>query len=421
MRFNKTESTLVVRVLRNVILVLFLVIFISSIYNFRNRESKTDSALIAEATASVEFKGVYIRNEIPLAYSGVGSLDYNVSDGGKLGNGSVVAEVYDDGAQISRLRQIDELETQLAVLQKIQNPGTLESAQPAELSDDIEENYRSLIYCRDMNDLDELENVGETLLVEMSTYQIITNEVESFDQQITDINAKLDELRQQSVAPRETIKSDRSAYFASYCDGYESILSEDSLDTLTIAQIEGVTDNKLTEPSVVGKLIDGYCWYLAGVIDNRLKNYSVGDYVSIKPESSDEVYEAQIYDIRDEGDLSRSLVILSCTQFDYDLVQHRTENIELIKGTYRGYKVPREAIRFEDITEVTTGEDGRETESTANYKGVYILKGEKIEFKKIDVIYEGNDYVLSKIHDDDGSYLTLYDDILIEDVDKDEQ
>ena len=88
---------------------------------------------------------------------------------------------------------------------------------------------------------------------------------------------------------------------------------------------------------------------------------------------------------------------------------------------YRGYKVPREAIRFEDITEITTGEDGKETESTANYKGVYILKGEKIEFKKIDVIYEGNDYVLSKIHDNDGSYLTLYDDILIEGVDKDDQ
>ena len=421
MRFNRTESSLVVIILRNVVLILFLVIFVSGIYNFRNKESKTNSALIAEATSSEEFKGVFIRDEIPLSYSGVGSLSYNVADGGKLGNGSTVAEVYSDGAQISLKRQIKELEAQLDILQKIQNPGTLESAQPADLSDKIEEDYRNLIYCRDTNDLDALEDVSETLLVEMSTYQIITDGVDGFDQQIADINAKLTELRQQSVAPNETIKSDRAAYFVSYCDGYESTLSSASLDTLTISQLEGIADNKLDDPAIVGKLIDGYCWYLAGVVDNRLKNYSAGDYVKIKPESSDKVYEAEIYDIRDEGDPSHSIIILSCSQFDYDLVQHRSEPIELIKGDYRGYKVPREAIRFENITEKTTDANGKETEMSANYKGVYILKGEKVEFKKIDVIYEGNDYVLSKIHDDDGSYLTLYDDILIEGVDKDEK
>ena len=41
-------------------------------------------------------------------------------------------------------------------------------------------------------------------------------------------------------------------------------------------------------------------------------------------------------------------------------------------------------------------------------------------FKKIDVIYEGSDYILSEVHDDDSSYLALYDDILIEGVDADD-
>jgi hypothetical protein len=49
-----------------------------------------------------------------------------------------------------------------------------------------------------------------------------------------------------------------------------------------------------------------------------------------------------------------------------------------------------------------------------NTKGVYITKGEQVMFKKIDVIYEGTDYVLSKIHENDSSYLALYDDILME-------
>ena len=81
--------------------------------------------------------------------------------------------------------------------------------------------------------------------------------------------------------------------------------------------------------------------------------------------------------------------------------------------------MPREAIRFMDITEEVTEEiDGKEVTEvvTTNYKGVNILKGEQTEFKKIDVIYEGSDYVLSAVHDGDKSYLSLYDDIMIEGV-----
>ena len=97
MRFLKTESSFMVKMLRNTVLILFVVVFISVIYNMKNRESDTESALIAEATASAEFKGVFIRAEQPMKYSGSGVLVYNVSDGGKLGKGSIIAEAYPDG------------------------------------------------------------------------------------------------------------------------------------------------------------------------------------------------------------------------------------------------------------------------------------------------------------------------------------
>ena len=84
---------------------------------------------------------------------------------------------------------------------------------------------------------------------------------------------------------------------------------------------------------------------------------------------------------------------------------------------YSGLKIPREAIRFADIVEVQEDEDGNEISSVTNYKGVYTSKGEQVVFKKIDVIYEGGNYVLSAVHDDDASYLALYDDIMIEGVD----
>lgn len=174
---------------------------------------------------------------------------------------------------------------------------------------------------------------------------------------------------------------------------------------------------KSKEKNIVGKLIDGYHWYLAGVIDNSHHSYNVGDNVKLRFESSADTFDAQITEIRDEGDTAESIIIAECSQFNYDLVQHRTENAEIIKGVYSGLKIPREAIRFADVVEVQEDEDGNEVSSVTNYKGVYISKGEQVVFKKIDVIYEGGNYVLSAVHDDDASYLALYDDIMIEGVD----
>ncbi len=415
MRSNKSDSGFIVKLLRNGVLLLLLVVLISIVYNFNNKRMATETALMSNAVSSRDFKGVFIRDEKVITFSGNGVLSYNVADGGKVGNNTIIAEVYPDDEQIGRNREIDRLEKELDILKKIQNPGTLESAQPASLSENIGESYRSLIYNRDMHNYDELRDEMENLVVYMSTYQIITKSVTGFEQQITDINAELAELKEASVKSTELVKSNESAYFVSYCDGYESELTPDRLDEITIADINSITDRRSNDNTIVGKMINGYSWYLAGVVDNSRKEYAVGNDVQIKFDSSDENFDAVITDVRDEGNPEQSIIIMQCSQFNYDLVQHRAENAKLIKGEYSGLKVPRDSIRFDDIEEDVYDENGEVTGSkVTNFKGVRILKGEQIVFKKIDVIYEGSDYVLSRVHDDDSSYLALYDDIITE-------
>lgn len=418
MRSVNSENNIVSKILRNVVLILFLVIFVSIVYNFGNRESATESALMTDATASAEFRGVFIRDEEVVTYNGGGVLSYGVTEGGRLGNGSVIAQVYQDDRQIKTNREIEKLSRELDILKKIQNPGTIESAQPASLSEDIEETYRNLIYCRDMHDYETIGTDMDNLLVMLSTYQIVTEEDVDFSQRIVDISSELNQLKLSTIYPTEMITSDRSAYFVSYCDGYEDILTKENISSLTVSQLDGITEKVDNDPRIVGKLIDGYEWYLAGVINNSRKEYAVGDKVQLRFESASETFTAKVIDIRDEGDPEKSIIIVSCNQFNYDLVQHRCENVELIKGEYSGLKVPREAIRFKEIEEVIKDkETGIETQTVTNYKGVYILEGEQVEFRKLDVIYEGSDYVLSAVHEEDNSYLALYDDIMIEGVD----
>ncbi|MBQ8297872.1 MAG: hypothetical protein IJX77_08830 [Ruminococcus sp.] len=403
------------KILRNIVLILFMVVFASIAYNFRNRESATESALMTDATDSTSFRGVFIRSEQVVSYSGNGVVSYSVPDGGRLGTGSVIAQVYQTDEQIINNREVEKLTNELAILNKIQNPGTLESAQPSELSADIEEAYRNIIYSRDTRDYEAIGDAMDDLLVLLSTYQIVTHEEVDFSARVTDITSRLTQLRSTTIAPTEILTSESSAYFVSYCDGYEETLTKENIDSLTIDQLKEISNNKDDSANIVGKLIDGYEWYLAGIVDNSKKTYVPGDKVSLHFESTAELFDAEVVSVRDEGDPSESIIVVSCKQFNYDLVQHRCEEVDLVKGSYTGLKVPREAIRFLPMEEeVVDEETGITSIVTKNYKGVYILEGEQVEFKKLDVIYEGSDYVLSDVHEEDSSYLALYDDIMLE-------
>ena len=102
MRANKSDSSFIVKVMRNSVLILLLIVFISIVYNFRNKQAPTAVALMSDATASREFKGVFIRDETPVMCTAGGVISYDVADGGKLGNGTVIAEVYPTDEQIVR-------------------------------------------------------------------------------------------------------------------------------------------------------------------------------------------------------------------------------------------------------------------------------------------------------------------------------
>jgi hypothetical protein len=236
---------------------------------------------------------------------------------------------------------------------------------------------------------------------------------------ITEINSQIAKLKASQIVPLDTIVSDRSAYFVSYADGYEDTFSSAKLDSITADDIKNAEDRTTSgDSTVIGKLIDGYEWYIAGIIDNSSQFCSKDDTVTMKFRSTSDTVEGVVYDIRATDDPSESIVIVKCDEMTYDLVQHRTENVDMIKGEYEGIKIPRKAIRFKDVTETVTQEDGTETTSTVNCKGVYVKIGEQVVFRKLDVIYEGDRYVLSALNAGDG-YASLYDDIIVEGVDED--
>lgn len=415
--------------MNNVLLVLLsasvIATFGTIIFHLVDTSYETETAMRAKADESKFFEGVYVRDETVLTYSDTGAISYQVPDGGKIAVNDVIAEIYPDESTIEKKQQAEALQEKLNVLERISNPGTLEQAQPADLSRQISQYYEEMIQNRNAGNLSGMAAAEQQFMESCSTYQIVVSKgTVSFAQQISDLTAQIQTLQSEEATPIDTITSDSSAYFVSHVDGLESVLTAENLANITPEQIQDITkkssENNLQtnqEQNTVGKSIAQYGWYMLGIIDNQDQKYQVGDSVKIRLMTSSATADATIQELRNTGEDGKVMVVLYSDMLTSDFVQNRTENVEMILGEYEGIKVPRSAIRFKDVEETVTDEEtGEEKTQTVNSRGVYVQDGEKVEFRRLDVVYEGKDYVLSKLNAGDG-YLMLYDSIIVEGID----
>lgn len=408
------------RILKILLLVFAVVLACSIFYHLFFTNYETENAIYYEVSDVSSFQGVYVRSETVKTYSGTGAVRYCVNDGAKLGVGSVIAEVYSSPEQIDLRRRIAEKEDEIAMLEKIENPGTSENAQPANLASLIDEQYKAMIRLRERQDYSAMSSAKQDMTVLMSTYEKVTDSGIDFNDRIVALEDEVARLNAQLSAPEETITTQESAYFVSFVDGYEDILSPENLSGMTPDLISTVSDDgTVSEESVggqiIGKLIKNYAWYIVGVFDNRKMRLSEGDTATVRLESVPQNLSVKVVSLYSTGDIGKTQGVFRCDELTHDTVQHRTERVQIIRETVEGIRVPSSAIRFKTLTEEQTDEEGNVTTTTTDYKGVYVLVGETPEFRKIDVVYEDDNYCLSRL-DAGSGYIALYDDIIVKGV-----
>ena len=75
-------------------------------------------------------------------------------------------------------------------------------------------------------------------------------------------------------------------------------------------------------------------------------------------------------------------LVLKCNIISADTSQLRIENAEIILDTVIGYRIPKEALRTVD-----------------GVNGVYIKRGNLVNFRRITTLYTGDDYVVARTYE----------------------
>ena len=362
---------------------------------------ETEVALSFEVSDSMRVNGVFVREEqiINTPYSG--NVHYLLNDGSKVSNYYEVAEVFQNSADSDLQMKINYLTAQKSVLTESQDAGALASYDVDLVSKQIGEYFGNIYDMSVTGNLSDLSTEKDNLLIYLNRRRISLGIDSGYNSRIAEIEREIASLRNQIKYAPKKIYSPYSGYFVSGTDGLENMLScsnftdksYEDLYSLVTGEVNGEEKNKY-----LGKIITDYTWYYAfPVTSASAERLNIGENIKVKFSfNGDDSTEMTVYEIIYDSTEENAVIVLSCDIMSEYISSARYYQADVIFNNFSGLKIAKSAERILD------GE-----------RGVYIKLGNQIKFKKLNVLYETDEYLITKVSSDN-SYVRLYDEVVVE-------
>ena len=390
-------TTVIVAVLS----VFVIVFFLGQVFFTGGEQLRTETAYAYDMTEDIPFEGVYLRNETIVYSAGTGVLSYEHQDSSKVGKSSIIAYRYRNESDIDLRRRIEELDAQIDVLTDAEKLVGTDNSQLETITSQINSVHSSLVDSIINGDYDSAVDYENQMLEALCKREIAKGESLGYSDKIAALRQERTQLNTRLSGDVQSIYANGTGYFVSGIDGYEDKLGFDDADTITAEKIEAIieTPDVSGGGNAVGKLISDYRWRVAAVLDSdELFGIYEGSTVNLRVGSQNVQLEAEVESINDTGRGDGTAVyVFQCDRLTSAVVGARTAHFKLVVNSYGGLRVSRDAIRYDENEE----------------RGVFVVRGSSLVFKKINVLYWGEDYIICSQEEDD-SYLKLYDEIVIE-------
>jgi len=362
----------------------------------------TQYALQITENDTVEFDAYILRNE-QIVYSTVtGGIGYSFSDGTKVRKDAVLASIYagnDDSGSLTR-DEIITLDHKIELLTESNSVEGLAASDTATIDARISEFYYTIRSAAEDSTYQNLPKRRDELLTLLNKRQVITGRVENFDGAIESLKAERDALTASLDSVSETVLAPTAGFFSSTLDGYEYIFTGDLASSMTVEKFDEIikSEPRSYHPTAIGKIATDFTWSIVlETTREELRYYNEGWNYNISfPYNNDVMLTMKLTDVVAPDNSRRVLLIFSCYEIPEDFSFRRMQPVEIVRSSYTGYKVPISAARLLD---------GR--------MGVYILIGNTVDFRYIDVLLESDGYYVVAPQDvNDPEYpekLALYD------------
>ncbi len=358
----------------------------------------TDSVINYSTYNGIKITAYAIRDEEVLTTNKSGYISYNITDGEKVKNNGSVANIYANRSDANIETEIENLETIIADLEEVNGYNNSEAVDIDRLDDNISEALINLISEVNSGKISASAEASAKLLKLINRRQIATGVTDGFTSQLNSAKKELSDLKNSKNGAKATVKSDRSGYFVSQIDGYETVVGSEDIKKITPDKLSNLKPKDVDyKGRIVGKIVSDYEWYLATIVslDESLK-FKAGDSLTLLTgfESIPEL-PVTVSHINKGKEGNEAVVVFSCNYVNGDLATMRQKEMTAVLETYSGLQVNSKAIRFVD-----------------GKKGVYVLSGSSINFVPVNVLYSTDSYCICE-EQTTGVRIKLYDEIVI--------
>ena len=373
MKQGRQYTKLILWILLAAIAVYFGYSVISSLYE----PLTTVTAVEYEAGAGYYTTGFVVRDEAVIQ-SNYDITVLSAAEGEHVSAGASIATGYlTDGAQ-QRQSRIQTLRAQLQQL-NFAYQYSANAADQAALDAEIKSSLAAMSRYtarRDMNSASDLAPELKGLVLRRSSDD---TDADSLQLQIDALEQELDDLLSQAENDTKAVRVSAAGYFSGVVDGYESVLTPDMLDTLSVPDYQALQP-KPVESGAIGKLIHGDTWYyVTAVPADEAREVKSGD--SVQVTFARDFYEK--IDMRVEragnNEAGYRLLVLSCDRYMQNVTLLREQSADVIFASYPGLRVPKDAVRVD--------ENGQ--------PGAYVLESAVARWKAVTILHDnGESYVV---------------------------
>ena len=356
----------------------------------------TTLAYTYQVEESVSLSGYVVRQEQVLEDDGGGLLRLRREEGERVSRGGVVASVYADQSSLDRQAEISTLESRVEQLQYAQDAAG-SSEVSMKLDAQILQNILEYRQCLTADRMAKAETYGSQLRALVLKRDYTYSENEDLSGQIEALQAQIKELKTQAAGSVRTVTAPVSGLYSAVVDGYETVLTPESLSDMTPSQLSAVRADS-TVSSGVGKLILGDSWYYAASMSaadaEELQEASdalkkAGKSLTLRfAKSVERDLPVTVSRIGPEEN-GRCVVVFEGKTYLSRLTLLRQQSAQVVWDSTEGIRVPKEALRMEKVTVNSEGQ--RVTEEAT---GVYCVVGMEARFKPVEVVYNGSSFLL---------------------------
>ena len=402
----RTEKT-VRRAIAAALVLLVAAAGIYEVYSLHQNPIRTLTAQEETASDSVRAEAFVLRDEQTFDVSLSGYTVPFVQDGERVESNAKIAARFSDAGSAQRFSQLREMREEYARYLALSAGREYSSMKVETLMQKAADGMCAFLQQTDGGNVLASKDSETDYLDRETALEIAVSGSIDLTDKLSELSQNI-QAQEATVGNYETVTTgvEAAGFFFSGTDGFEDTLSFADAKELTAAQIEKALHAKASSTSGC-KIVKSHAWYITALVDaqtaDKLSAAQGKRMLRIHfPQAGVQDVQTSVYSIKKQSD-GKCAVVFRCIETNESLLRLRKVEIDIVLGEKTGFRIPVQAVRVLE-------EDGK------TVRGVYVLRGNIVTFRRLNVVYSGEEYLLSapkaRESTEKYAYVSLYDEII---------